>query len=108
MIRFWFLLVRRRFIVSFAISLLFVLLLHIFVSGESITDIGVFWHHFCGCPVDPADFQVLLNFPVIAGLVGFIFGLTTTAPITKTQSSLSSQPTNLFLFTRPVSRATVF
>ncbi|AEU38578.1 hypothetical protein [Granulicella mallensis] len=102
MIRPWLLLARRRLIAAFVVSFFFALFMHVWVSGESLTDMGIFWHHFCGCPVDPTDFQVLLNFPVTAGLVGFFMGLSL-----KGSNALSSSSNTLFLLTRPVSRASV-
>lgn len=97
----WLLLARRRLIASFAVSLFFALVIHMWVSAESLTDVGIFWHHFCGCPVDPDDVRVLLNFPMTACIVGFFLGA---AYSTASPGGLIN---TRFLLTRPISRATV-
>lgn len=107
MIRPWLLLARRRLIASFAVSLLFALFTHMLVSAESPMDIGVFWHHFCGCPAGPSDFRALLNFPLTACLVGVFFGIGANGANTNTANVPTTRSNTLFLFTRPVSRATI-
>ena len=107
MIRPWLLLARRRLIASFAVSLLFALFVHMIVSAESLTDVGVFWHHFCGCPANPGDFRILLNFPITACLVGVFFGIGSNGANTNTANVPATRSSTLFLFTRPISRATI-
>ena len=97
----WFLLARRRLIACFAVSLFFAFAIHMWVSAESLTDVGIFWHHFCGCPVDPDDVRVILNFPITASLVGFFLGASFNTASPRGWSSTR------FLLTRPISRATV-
>ncbi|MGI4827489.1 MAG: hypothetical protein ACRYFU_04750 [Janthinobacterium lividum] len=102
----WLILLHRRILWAFAASLVFTLLMHMWITAESPTDFGVFWHHFCGCPVDRDDLRVLLNFPIIFGLAGFLLGV----PPIQLSSIQAGTPAHAadtrFLFTRPVSRAT--
>jgi hypothetical protein len=104
----WFLLARRRFYVSLAFALFLAIVTHMWVSADSATDFGIFYHHFCGCPVDPDDVRVLFNFPFDAAFIGFVFGIMATRPTANAGSANPATFTNtLFLLTRPVSRATV-
>ena len=104
----WFLLARRRIYVSLAFALFLTVATHMWISADNITDLGIFWHHFCGCPVDPDDVRVLFNFPIDAAFIGFAFGLSATRPSANAASANPATFTNtLFLLTRPVSRLTV-
>ena len=91
---------RKQLIWSACLSLAAVLLFHMIVSSESPTDIGVFWHHFCGCPADPDDTRILfMSVNFLMFLLGAAFGI-------------NANPNNRilvanrarFLLTRPVSR----
>lgn len=104
----WFLLARRRFYLSLAFALFLTFVTHMWISADSATDFGIFWHHFCGCPVDPDDVRVLFSFPIDAAFIGVAFGLSATRPTANAASASPATFTNtLFLLTRPVSRLTV-
>jgi hypothetical protein len=74
----WLLYYRYRLVAAAISSLLLTCLAHLWVSGDGFLDFGIFWHGFCSCPVDPNDAYFLLNVPpLIALVVGLIFGLLT-------------------------------
>jgi hypothetical protein len=101
----WLLLSRGRLLGAFAASVFFTLFVHMAVSADGPTDLGIFWHHFCGCPVDPDDVRILLNFPITFGFVGLVLGIMPIKPLAQ-QGSPASVSDTLFLLTRPIPRST--
>lgn len=92
-----------RLVVGAVGSLLFVMLLHMIVSSDNPADLGVFWHHFCGCPADSRDAGILLaapNFLVIILAIGMSLNPGTVA-------LPGQQNERRFLLTRPVSRLAI-
>ncbi|MBB5063912.1 hypothetical protein [Granulicella mallensis] len=103
MIRPWLILARRRLIVALLGAMGLVLIVHFWVSAENFTDIGIFWHHFCGCPVDPNDVSILLNtFFAPAVLIGIVLGLNFGVAYSQTNAFAGH---TRFLLTRPILRA---
>lgn len=102
----WLLLFRRRLLWAFTAAMFFTLLTFMWVAAESPTDFGVFWHHFCGCPVDRDDLRVLLNFPITFGFIGFLLGLSTPQVTSMQAGAAASYADTRFLLTRPIHRDT--
>ncbi|SNS46589.1 hypothetical protein SAMN05421770_1011093 [Granulicella rosea] len=109
------LLLRRRLIFVSVCSMLGTLAAFSATSAESFTDLGVFWHHFCGCPPDPADVHIVLySFTVIClymgGALGVVTGLTMNIGGNGLTGSASGPVTigdTRFLLTRPTLRQSV-
>lgn len=103
----WLILFRRRLLWAFTASVFFTLFMHMWITAEGPTDFGVFWHHFCGCPVDRDDLRVLLNFPIIYAVAGFILGLAPlqTASVQAVSPAYAAETS--FLLTKPVPRRTL-
>jgi hypothetical protein len=104
---------RRRLLASAIFSLFLVGVAHMWVSGEGLLDFGIFWHSFCGCPVDPTDAYILLNVPPLLTLsIGLIFGFM--APGAVGVSGGSGIPggqlkaVNRYFLTRPISRSSSY
>jgi len=91
---------RKQLIWAACISLAAVLLFHMIVTAQSPTDIGVFWHHFCGCPVDPDDTRILfMSLSCLMFLLGAVFG-TNANPNNRILVANKAR----FFLTRPASR----
>lgn len=107
MIKPWLLRYRKRLLLSAVTALFFAVVVLFWTTAESLTDFGVLWHHFCGCPPDPDDTRVLLNAPaLIAVTLGFIIGF----PNPGTPGTVSLTPyraETAYLLTRPIRRTTV-
>ena len=113
LLRPWLLYYRHRLLASAILSLILVCAAHVLVSGDGPLDFGIFWHGFCGCPVDPSDAYFLLNLPPFLALcIGLIFGFM--APGASGYAGGSQVPgghfkaLSRFFLTRPVSRANFF
>ena len=92
---------RKQLIWGAGFSLAAVLLFHIIVSAQSLTDIGVFWHHVCGRPVNPNNTRLLfISFSFLMFFLGMLFGLT---PATANKVLVPPSKAR-FLLTRPASR----
>jgi hypothetical protein len=113
LLRPWLLYYRLRLMASAIFSLFLVCLAHMWVSGDGLLDFGIFWHTFCGCPVDRNDAYFLLNLPPLLALsIGLIFGFL--APGLVGYSIGSEVPggnfkaLNRYFLTRPISRSNFF
>jgi hypothetical protein len=113
LIRPWLLYYRRRLFTAAIVSVLAACLAHLWVSGDGFFDFGIFWHSYCGCPVDAADAYFVLNLPPIVALIaGLVFGFL--SPGTAVAPSGSGVPGNQFkalsrfFLTRPVPRLKIF
>ncbi len=98
---FAFLRLRRNRLITAMIGSLFVVVAALLrTSGDGFIDVGVLWHHFCGCPPRLADTMLLLVTPLgIDIIAGICLGAATASnlsPILKGEA--------LFLLTRPISR----
>ena len=70
-------LARGRLILVAVLSMLAVLLVFSVTTAESITDLGIFWHHFCGCAPESKDTRILFSFlGTIYIYLGAVLGLT--------------------------------
>jgi len=112
-IRSFLLLYRARFAFA-AVASVFVALAVLFLtSAESPTDFGVLWHHFCGCPPDPADAGILLNASTFTCFcIGAAMGLGLGAAGGAQANHGNTVPGMVygemrFLLTRPMRRTTV-
>jgi hypothetical protein len=101
----WLLRYRSRLILAAIASLAGVLFVFYWTSAENLTDYGVFWHHFCGCPPDPDDTGILMgNVIFLCFAIGLILGF----PNGSTASAAASGRGEVsFLLTRPVVRQAV-
>jgi hypothetical protein len=99
-------LARGRFIFAFLLALLFTLVIHMRVSADSITDVGIFWHHFCGCAPHPDDVRVLFSFPITSALIGILLGINSAFGNTSLGRIPGVNADARFLLTRPIPRAT--
>jgi len=109
----WILYYRRRLLAEAISALLLTCFAHLWVSGDGFGDFGIFWHSFCGCLVDPSDAYFLLNVPpLIALIVGLIFGLLTPGAVAASGASGVPggllKPVTRFFLTRPISRRNTF
>ena len=107
MIKPWLLRYRKRLLISAVTALFFTVVVLFWTTAESLTDFGVLWHHFCGCPLDTDDTRVLLNAPaLIAVTLGFIIGF----PNPGSPGTVSLTPyraETAYFLTRPILRTTV-
>jgi hypothetical protein len=109
----WLLYYRYRLVAAAISSLLLTCLAHLWVSGDGFLDFGIFWHGFCSCPVDPNDAYFLLNVPpLIALVVGLIFGLLTPGAVALPAAAgipgNQLKALSRFFLTRPISRSNCF
>jgi hypothetical protein len=109
----WLLYYRYRVLTVAISSLLMTCLAHLWVSGDGFNDFGIFWHGFCGCPVDPRDAFVLLNLPPFTALIaGFVFGYLSPGAVALPAAAgipgNQLKALNRFFLTRPVSRRNAF
>ena len=101
---------RFRLVCAVALSVSVALLLLYFTSAESLTDVGVLWHHFCGCAPEASDVYALLYLPVATcGGIGVILGLGVGTGLGPAANGISTPGAAemRFLFTRPTTRAAV-
>jgi hypothetical protein len=102
LLRPYILLYRKRLIASAVFSLLCAVVILFMTSAQSLTDIGVLWHHFCGCPLDPNDARNLVNPFLLTSLVlPIILGLSFGSVIAPTPSFPGE---TRWLLTRPTPR----
>lgn len=70
-------LARGRLILVAVLSMLAVLFVFSATATERITDIGIYWHHFCGCAPDAEDTRRLLQpWSLLYLMLGAVLGLT--------------------------------
>ena len=114
-VRPYLILLRGRLIFVAICSMLVVLTAFSVTSAENLTDIGVFWHHFCGCPPDPKDVRILLySCTLICFYMGAALGIVTGLSLNFGGAGMAggaSGPIALgdtrFLLTRPMRRGAV-
>ena len=93
---------RNRLIVAAIATLLSAILVLFISAADSLTDIGVFWHHVCGCPISPGHAHMLVqSFNFTALFLPFILAMNA--------GSAGARPPVfqrdvLFLLTRPQPR----
>ena len=109
-------LARGRLILVAVLSMLFVLFVFSATATESITDIGIYWHHFCGCAPDAKDTRRLLSiwsflYIYLGGVLGLTLAPGINAPGMGTGGLGSGWPLAVgdtrFLLTRPIPRNSV-
>jgi hypothetical protein len=110
----WLLYYRRRLIVAALVSVFVIGFAYMWISGDGLLDFGVFWHSFCGCPVDSFDTDILLNLPPLLALsVGLILGFLSPGGVGIAAPGPSvpfgqHKALSRFFLTRPISRANTF
>ena len=108
-------LLRGRLIFVAICSMLVVLTAFSVTSADNLTDIGVFWHHFCGCAPVPKDVRILLySCTLICFYMGAALGIVTGLSLNfggAGMAGAASGPIALgdtrFLLTRPIQRGAV-
>jgi len=105
---------RGRLILVSVFTMLVVFFVVFNAIGESPTDIGVFWHHFCGRPPDPSDVRIFFDsLAVICGYMGIFLGIVTgiTLSVNTGATGRNTGPIALgdtrFFLTRPVPRGNI-
>jgi hypothetical protein len=93
---------RKRLVVAAIVSLLSAILVVFITSADSLTDIGVFWHHVCGCPLSPGHARMLIQpFNITSLFLPIILGMFAGFAAARTPGL---QGHVLFLLTRPQPR----
>jgi hypothetical protein len=110
-------LVRGRLIFVSIGSMVVVLATFSFTSAEGLTDFGIFWHHYCGCPPDPTDLRFLFfSLTLICLYLGVALGVVTGLGLSFGGMGAAGQnpgggPIAIgdtrFLLTRPTQRSTI-
>lgn len=110
LLRPWLLFSRGRLLTAAIASICAACVAYMWVSADGLLDFGIFWHSFCGCPVDPQDAYFLLNVPALTALVvGLIFGFPAVYGVTASVvPGGAMKASSRFFFTRPVSRRVMF
>jgi hypothetical protein len=102
LLRSYLLIYRKRLIVAAIASVLCAILVLFITSADSPTDIGVLWHHVCGCPLYPRNAGMLVgSFNVTSLFLSIILGMSVGAAGARTPGL---QGNVLFLLTRPQPR----
>jgi hypothetical protein len=112
LVRPYLILLRGRLIFVTICSMLVVLTAFCLTSAENLMDIGVFWHHFCGCAPDPKDVRILLySCTVICFYMGAALGIVTGLSLNAGGAGLAGTGSGpivagdtRFLLTRPIRR----
>ena len=109
-------LARGRLILVAVISMLFVLFVFSATAAERITDIGIYWHYFCGCAPDAEDTRRLLDiwsflYLYLGGVLGLTMAPGINAPGMSAGGMGGGWPLAVgdtrFLLTRPIPRNSV-
>jgi len=109
-------LARGRLILVAVISMLFVLFTFSATATEHITDIGIYWHYFCGCAPDAEDTRRLLDiwsflYLYLGGVLGLTMAPGINAPGMGAGGMGGGWPLAVgdtrFLLTRPIPRNSV-
>ena len=96
---------RKRLILAAIASLLSAILVLFITAASSLTDLGVLWHHACGCPLYPGHAHMLVDaFNITSLIVPIILGASAGAAGARTPGL---QGDVLFLLTRPQPRRSV-
>ena len=101
---------RSRLTWAALIAIIFTLGMLYITSADSLFDVGVLWHHFCGCAPAPSDVYAMICLPVVAcGATGVFMGLGVGTGVGPNPSGITTPGAAemCFLFTRPTKRATV-
>jgi hypothetical protein len=111
LLRPWLFYYRRRLITAAIFSVVAACLTYMWVTADGFSDVGVFWHSFCGCPVDPDDAHFLLNnLSFDTFILAIIFGFLSPGA-TNAGTNLPEGPFKAigrFFLTRPISRSDAF
>jgi hypothetical protein len=114
-VRPYLILLRGRLIFVAICPMLVVLTAFYVTSTDNLTNIGVFWHRFCGCAPDPKDVRILLysctlNCFYMGAVLGIVTGLSLNfggAGMAGVTSGPIALGDTRFLLTRPIRRSAV-
>jgi len=109
-------LARGRLILVAVLSMLFVLFVFSVTTAESLTDLGIFWHHFCGSAPEAKDTRILLGiwsflYLYLGGMLGLTMAPGLNTPGMGAGGMGGGWPLAIgdtrFLLTRPIPRNSV-